>query len=180
MNGEQIVLLPGHLNGVRDFRFSPDGKTLVSHGADNMIRFWDWKQGRSLGSVTGRIIFSMTFSPDGSTFAASSLNDPKVKLWNVADLSEEAPVIGHQGSRVIYASFSPDGRSLVTAGDDRRVIFWNLATRQPALTLETANPGSIEFSSDGKALIQTQKIKGNKRQLEYFFSGEEEEGLGNR
>lgn len=55
------------------------------------------------------------------------------------------------------AVFSPDGRLLITCGEDGRVIAWDFAQRQRLATLEET-PGwvnSVAFSPDGKSFAAT-------------------------
>jgi WD40 repeat protein len=51
-------------------------------------------------------------------------------------------------------SFSPDGKSLVTAGFSNKVTFWDVATGKPARTVDIAcnSISALQFSRDGKVL----------------------------
>jgi WD40 repeat protein len=51
-------------------------------------------------------------------------------------------------------SFSPDGKSLVTAGYSSKITFWDIATGRPARTISVAgnSVNGLEFSRDGKVL----------------------------
>ena len=63
-----------------------------------------------------------------------------------------AALKGHvQG--VIAVAFSPDGKTLVTGGKDRKVKLWNVATHQELVTFPfAAYVTSARFSPDGRAL----------------------------
>jgi hypothetical protein len=41
---EEIAVLGGHVGGVNDLTFAPDGNTLVSAGGDGLVRLWPWRQ----------------------------------------------------------------------------------------------------------------------------------------
>ena len=62
-----------------------------------------------------------------------------MRLFEVATGKEiVAPLYGH-GSGVHKHSFSPDGATLVTGGDDDTIRFWNVATGREMLVFNNAS-----------------------------------------
>lgn len=66
--------------------------------------------------------------------------------WQSQKLSD-----GHTAA-VRQAAFSPDGRWLISVGEDAKVIVWDFPARMPVATLRdhTKTVTSVEFSPDGK------------------------------
>ncbi|MHC4400928.1 MAG: M56 family metallopeptidase [Planctomycetota bacterium] len=164
----------GHALGVA---FSPDGKTLASHGADKTIRFWDVRSGKlvdQLSETDRRPVFATAFSPDG-TQLASLTGTGRLELWNLATRKPAWNVAANRGTRGgtdfgyavfigLAVAFAPDGKTVATAGgafvgmanSGGTVHLWDAATGAELCQFATDVPGdgghTVAISPDGKVI----------------------------
>ncbi|TRX94301.1 hypothetical protein FHL15_004768 [Xylaria flabelliformis] len=145
----------GHSGPARVLAFAPDGSKLVSRSSDTTIRIWNVTTGQTV-----RIIPDSTrvaFSPDGSMVASASDHVSTVCVWDIAtglikhtftdrNYSEE----GFEPSLKVML-FSPDGRKIAFAMDDKSIHVWDLTSGQ-LIALRHRCRAKLAFSPDGETL----------------------------
>ena len=89
-SGQQLGILRGHVSGLADLSFSPDGKTLASCG-DNRLKLWNIETVQeilTLARFSSQGLVTM-FSSDGSALATSQV-DGHGQLWRAPSFEEIA------------------------------------------------------------------------------------------
>jgi WD40 repeat protein len=124
-SSELLGTLAGHQTAVGSLQFVDGGRTLVSLGYEQAIKFWDtttWQEARSLRADAPGVR-GLAFSPDEKIVALSL--ESRVQLWSVDDwsLQAELPV----STKVVNGmAFSPDGRWFAAGAADGKIRVWTL------------------------------------------------------
>jgi WD40 repeat protein len=121
------IVIQGHTSHVTSLTFSPDSKTLISAGMDNLVHVWSTLTWEKLGTLAGHSnsVNAINLSSDGRQILTAS-TDRTVRLWDVAS------------TRVIR-QYDFKGHSAVLAPDDRLIA----ALDNPWLTLADLQTGKI-------------------------------------
>ncbi len=128
----ELAILTGHDQiPVTGVAFSPDGRRLLSGGADGCARLWDAKTHKEVRHFTGSPdeelsghAVGLAFSPDGKR-ALFAVRDT-LRLWEV-DTGRELrrfQAVRHYGC--CKPAFSPDGRRALTCSSNGDVQYWDL------------------------------------------------------
>ena len=130
-NYEIIREFQAHNMAVNTVCFSPQGDVLLSGGKDAMLNVWSLPETKLIKSIPAHnyAIYSIVFHPAGKWFATGS-RDKTIKIWNPDDYSfliriEKEIHGGHINSvnKIIWSRFN---NYLISAGDDRRIIVWEI------------------------------------------------------
>lgn len=117
-------VLRGHQDDMARAIFTPEGKQILTTSNDHTARLW-YPGGKSflLSGHQGRISDAHALQYHGEVITASS--DQSLRFWN-PESTRIVALEGHGPEGISMASFSPDGRRIVTAGLDGKVMLWSL------------------------------------------------------
>ncbi|KYF63228.1 protein kinase, partial [Sorangium cellulosum] len=135
--------------------YSPDGRRIVTAGADAAARVWN-ADGTGEPVVLrghGSRVSSAAFSPDGKRIVTASY-DRTARVWNADGTGEPVVLRGHEDA-VRWAAFSPDGKRIATASNDKTARVWNAdGTGEPVVLRGHEEVAySAAFSPDGKRIV---------------------------
>lgn len=131
--------------------FSPDGRTLVSGGADGAVRAWDVATGEPTAVLRrpGSTAVEMRFTHGGSRLAVS-FADGHVRFLDPVTLRERAAVATPATTNF---TITPDGTLLACASPIGGTTVTEMTTE--LAMLELTETGPVQFHPGGKMLAAT-------------------------
>jgi WD40 repeat protein/tRNA A-37 threonylcarbamoyl transferase component Bud32 len=164
-----------HPDPVWAVAFSPDGKTLLTACGDDPTasgnkqpahgeaRLWDAATGQALGPPLPLPDepWSVAFHPAGGSFLTVCARE--IRIWRIGTGRPTGSPLPHpeparRRDRIQprrCAAFSPDGQTVVTAGEDGSARLWDSATLAPrGEPMRHDGPVlAVAFRPDGRALV---------------------------
>lgn len=158
--------------GLGNIVLNLQGRVTVKGRSGYKVVLWDAQTGQETRTFAGLKdnIKSVAFSPDGKTLAASS-RDGRIVLWNAATGEERLHIMAHPaakapGTRALahlggaFAAtpalcFTPDGKTLISAGPDRTIRLWDTITAKELGQFQAPDAGfsALAITRDGTRLV---------------------------
>jgi WD40 repeat protein/Flp pilus assembly protein TadD len=155
LTGQDFLTIRGNTRWTWCLAFSPDGQRLATGLQDGTVRLWDLTSQQVSRILAGSWVRipSLAFSPDGQRIIGATpwsvrSATPHGGVWDLVSgktlhtLEHKNPVRG--------VAYSPDGRWLATASDDRTAKLWDAQTGKVIHTLSghTQAVKCVAFSPD--------------------------------
>jgi len=152
----------GHESTVTSVAFSPLGTSFASGSIDSTVRLCSVKgkaqTDRSLSPGIFKWIYDLKYSPDGSEIVVAY--HKSVATWNIRTGKRVSQIVEH-GDLVSAASYSPDGKNILSSSIDGRVTVHTIKGKL-VLRLPRKHEGGATWASycDGGKKIVTGSANG--------------------
>ncbi len=151
--------LQGHTEYVNDAIFSLDGSRVLTSSDDKTAILWDAETGKAICRFKGhtqriRSASLLCASPSGRVQkVVTASDDTTIRIWDSNGMLLRE-LKGHTKA-VLDADFSPDGKYVISGGDDNRAILWDAQQGVIVRSLNghTAGVTSVAFSPDARRAI---------------------------
>lgn len=133
---------------------TPDGKYLVTGGADKTVRVWDVATSKPVRSFQGHLgsVLAVAVRGDGRQFV-SACDDGAIRVWDLNPTDEHKAFV--EATDALWTvAFSADGKRLAAAGADRTIRVYDPASGQleAALAGHSAPITGLAFFPDRNRL----------------------------
>jgi WD40 repeat protein len=164
--GDRVLTLENHVDAVYAVAYSPDGSRIASGAGDRTVKIWDAESGALFITISDSLdaVLSLAFSPSGGQLAGAGA-DKMIRIWDKGDPSApfqqtdvsagklRQSTFAHDGA-VLKIDYSPDGSTIYSTSEDKRIKAWDAVTLTEKTTFEQQSDWvtSLAISPDGKYL----------------------------
>ena len=150
-------------NGIYALDLSPDGRTLVTVGGNNVLQLWDAETGEIIRSIPpeqqSTSTYAAAFAPDGRTFATGGYFGFSLRQTSTGKRLHYVEV-----GAVHCLAFAPDGKKLAAGTSSEGPSLWDVATARKVVQFDEGGGQnaahrkglhSLAFTRDGRLLAST-------------------------
>lgn len=153
--GKKINHLDFNNSSAYSVSYTPDGLYLITGRLGKSLDMWEPDSRTHVKTFIGHtdVVSCIQFHPTQKNIMISSSWDGSVRAW---DITTGLMVKKIKTTSPVHAClFSPDGKSIITAGNDRKIRIWNYETGEALHVLEghQAEVTNLKLGQDGKMLV---------------------------
>lgn len=114
---------------IHSVAFSPDGETLATGDGTGTVRLWNMRGGELKTTIQAHTnwAFSLAWSGGGKQLVTGG-GDNLVHIFESSDPARPVKTLRGHVKDVHAVALTPDGTRIVSAGDDKHIIVWDVAT----------------------------------------------------
>lgn len=145
-SAKELRKFAGRRGQVTHLDYTRDGLTLVAGAADGTVQTWEAKTGKRQGLCEGsqwHRLFALAFPDDGKVLSLVSQGQA-LELRDGLTGKSLAPPLGHH-YWVRSLAYSTDGKTLVSAGADGKICWWDSATGKELKSLVVQDDGNSPY-----------------------------------
>ena len=130
LSGESLATFNSHGQPVHDVAFSPDGKSIITCGADKQIRVWNPANGKQVRAIKGfgDKVFDIAVAKDGRVFSSSA--DKTARVHTFANGKAVRTLAGNS-DWVYSVAHNPAGNQIATGSYNGEVHIFNAVDGKP-------------------------------------------------
>lgn len=157
MGDSSFKPLKGHSQNVRSLASTLTGKYIYSAGSDGKINRWDPKSEdgskQPVFETSGLIHKTIAVSPDNK-YLVSGGDYTYLQLFDLSQAGGNPKHLKTKTTETWFVGFTPDSKGIISVGNDKKIIYWNLETMASAeITTSDVKINTIAISPTGGKIV---------------------------
>jgi len=160
ITGKKVTTYFGHSAAVTSLVVAPDVECVLSGGDDRSVQGWSMRSGEQVDfSTQSSRVFALALSPAGLLATGTANGDISLRRTDGCTVQTVALRFSRHTGAVRALTFSPDGRWLYSAGDDRTIVRWDVERGIPVEEFEGHQEAvlALTVSPDGALLASSSR-----------------------